>query len=297
MYYYLSGKLYNTTESYLKLCIFLSYKTNFPSLSNNSSINSDIGWGCTIRSAQMLLANTILCHLLQTQDKIIAPEKIEHIKFKILQDFNDNKNCVFSLHTFVKYYPQIEKNICEWCGPCSICKLLEYISPNIVKKYNMVLLHNYDKSKIELYKFTNSCFMVLFSMRIALRSINADSEKELFKIMRFPQFIGIIGGSGQSSYFFTGYSKNMQGKEELLYLDPHICQQYNKKLEISQYVTQNIKSISVQKISPSLAIGFYCQNYMELEQLYQMLQDNKIIDVQFHKEMKSEIEDEWEIFS
>lgn len=41
--------------------LWFSYRLNFPKISPTNII-TDSGWGCTIRTAQMLFANAILIH-------------------------------------------------------------------------------------------------------------------------------------------------------------------------------------------------------------------------------------------
>lgn len=44
--------------------VWVSYRHSFPPLPD-TGLTSDVGWGCMIRAAQMLVANTLEIHLLQ----------------------------------------------------------------------------------------------------------------------------------------------------------------------------------------------------------------------------------------
>ena len=94
------GKYYNNLDNIENLynnLLYFTYKINFENI-KNTNIDSDLGWGCTIRSTQMMLGNILLYKKFG-----IDIEKNEDYYY-ILYLFKDNYESLFSIYNFVKYY-------------------------------------------------------------------------------------------------------------------------------------------------------------------------------------------------
>ena len=106
---WLKGESYNSDtlnnfERELLLKKWITYRKNFESIEDN--ITTDYGWGCMIRSLQMILLNGLI--------ELFAENKLETLKTM----FKDNKNSLFSIHNICLLKKSIyDKQIQDWIGP------------------------------------------------------------------------------------------------------------------------------------------------------------------------------------
>lgn len=111
--------------------IWMTYRHEFQTM-NGSNYTSDCGWGCMIRSGQMLLAQGLVCHFLGRSWRY-DPETQLHSTFednvhkKIIKWFGDSssKSSPFSIHALVKLGEQMGKKPGDWYGPASVSYLMQ----------------------------------------------------------------------------------------------------------------------------------------------------------------------------
>ena len=91
-------------------------------------ISNDIGWGCTIRVGQMMLAHSLLRHVLH--DYNILGDLVNHMSTytRVLTLMNDNADGApgaFSIQNIVRMSLTYDKYPGEWHGPGSISHVLK----------------------------------------------------------------------------------------------------------------------------------------------------------------------------
>ena len=101
--------------------ILMTYRYNFIELLPLSNINTDSGWGCMIRSGQMMLAEIFLRSELGRDwrlDKIINTGNKKNISYSIahknilLKFINiSNIKCIFSIHRIIQLGLNYNKNL------------------------------------------------------------------------------------------------------------------------------------------------------------------------------------------
>ncbi|TDG51381.1 hypothetical protein AWZ03_002176 [Drosophila navojoa] len=112
--------------------IWMTYRREFPTM-NGSNYTSDCGWGCMLRSGQMLLAQGLICHFLGRSWRYDADTQLhstyeDNMHKKIIKWFGDSssKNSPFSIHALVRLGEQLGKKPGDWYGPASVSYLLKH---------------------------------------------------------------------------------------------------------------------------------------------------------------------------
>ncbi len=92
------------------------------------------------------------------------------------------------------------------------------------------------------------------------------------KLMKSPYSIGMIGGKPSSALYFVGLHR-----DNFLFLDPHYVQNSsnidNIESLLDSYFCDNVKTMKTKNISPSLALGFYLRNSLEVKNFYYYLKE------------------------
>ena len=307
----LIGNIYNESNddfiSDFKSRIILTYRYNIPSLLNYSS---DIGWGCTIRSGQMILAETLLRMNLGRQWRLYHNKSHSLAHKNILNYFIDvpSKDHFFSIQNITHYGLKYNKNIGDWYGPETISKVIR----DIVNSIDQVELKIYipenndiiiDDIKVLSPNFQN--ILILIPLRLGLTNINDQYLKYLFDFLELPQSVGFIGGKPTKSFYFVGYQNN-----DFIYLDPHNNQNlidhenfFPKLHDLLSYHDKDINLIDSKTIDPSLTIGFFIKNEQDFDKfknsLSQIFKNNNIFNinqskVDYNYKSSEIINDEWE---
>ena len=133
--------------------------------------------------------------------------------------------------------------------------------------------------------------LLLIPLRLGLKSFPKSYHNQLAQIFTLPQSVGCIGGSPRHALWFYGslnqkQQNNNKNRTQLFALDPHTVQtspqrDYNKRygaISLSnEYLTSVTCSspvvIDMDKMDPSLALGFYCADREDFEHLQYSLQN------------------------
>ena len=200
--------------------VHITYRNNFQKMKKNELTN-DIGWGCTFRSSQMLLANCLI--KLKFNNFDIMKDFSSELYVNIILLFLDNYLAKFSIHNF--FMNSLESSIepGKWQGPSTTSHILTSLinSNNVYENFRAILCENRIIYYHELMQILeqNKSILILLPMRLGLDKINDNYKIQIKNIIKISQFCGIIGGEKNSSYYFNGIDHN-----NLIYLDPHKIQ-------------------------------------------------------------------------
>ncbi|XP_055595848.1 cysteine protease ATG4D-like [Uranotaenia lowii] len=116
--------------------LWMTYRKEFQTM-DDSNYTSDCGWGCMIRSGQMLLAQGLITHFLGRSwrwDSVAEQFRLNYnthsyedgIHRKIIRWFGDtsSRTSPFSIHTLVSLGKESGKKPGDWYGPGAVAHLL-----------------------------------------------------------------------------------------------------------------------------------------------------------------------------
>jgi cysteine protease ATG4 len=286
-YHILGNKINDDNQKNILEQFFLfTYTENFPPIKGNynNTFTNDIGWGCTIRSGQMLLYNFF--YNLYKNNNIV------------LELFN-NPESEFSLHNIVK---NGDIEIGKWYGNYSLSITIEKIFNNLFYNIKLNVIHKTTIIKNNIYKqLENNELLLLIPFKMGIHNhINIDYIHILLSLLNYTNSLGFIGGKNTSSYYFIGHSDT-----HLLYLDPHDITEYDPNIKDNQLKLNEIKKINFENISSELTFGFYIKNKKEFDNFINFLDklNNKLYfiniiekDIEYKNIDIEEDNDEWQLF-
>jgi cysteine protease ATG4 len=282
--------------------IWVSYRENFRSITEEKLINSDVGWGCTIRVGQMLLLATIKAHTDLSDWELI---------WKIQENL---LNSPYSLHKIITLSKSYNKKPGDWFSPSSIGYILtllleDHKIPNLKSMITMnctiyknllySLAYNIPESQcknickcirdeyFDLGETCSSCKGIIIEkewensvfvqvpMMLGMGFMLPEFVETIKLFLSMDQTVGIIGGKPRMALFIVGYTE-----KHLVVLDPHLVQptarseQEFKKL-MATYHCKTPMVVPFEEIEGSLNLGFYFQDHKSWEDFEQTVNSDK----------------------
>nr|CAD7588644.1 unnamed protein product [Timema genevievae] len=270
----------NSFKSDFSSKFWLTYRREFPIL-NGSNFTSDCGWGCMLRSGQMLLAQALVCHYLGrdwrwNEDQLPNSSKLfkeDCSHRKIIKWFGDNPspNSPLSIHMLVSLGEASGKRPGDWYGPGAVAHLLReavnyaaqdnnefqhfsvYVAQDCAVYIQDVLDQCHDS-----WNTSWKALILLVPVRLGIEKMNSIYGSCLTALLTMECCIGIIGGRPKHALYFVGFQD-----EKLIHLDPHYCQEvvdvWQPNFPLNSFHCKSPRKMNLSKIDPSCCIGFYCR--------------------------------------
>lgn len=135
----------------------------------------------------------------------------------------------------------------------------------------------------------DTALLLLVPLRLGLKTFNQDYVKAVAHTFSFPQSVGVLGGRERGARWFYGASSD---GTKVFGLDPHTVQSAPRRrtakvngrsstvVDLSDDYMRSCSTtypevITLQKMDPSIALGFYCRTQEDLDDLIVRLQDWK----------------------
>ena len=110
---------------------WFTYRNHFPEI-ERSGYTTDMGWGCVLRTGQMILGHSLI-NILLGRDFLVDtaaaanPQQFERYR-QILRLFGDHPSCPFSVHRICRIGISLGKHVGEWYDLSSMCRVIKYVA-------------------------------------------------------------------------------------------------------------------------------------------------------------------------
>lgn len=249
-------------EAFSRL-LWFTYRKDFTSI-ENTQFTSDAGWGCMLRSGQMVLGQA-LANAIDDKDK--QPVSLQTVRW--FADTSD-KDAPYSIHAIAKAGERYGKSVGEWFGPSTIANVLcELVTAH---KPSNLCIYVSDDGAIYKDKATQLAvsddekwkpLVIIIPLRLGLDTMNEIYYPSVLETFKFPQSLGIIGGKPRASLYFVAAQD-----DSVFYLDPHALQptiSTEGEFKTDTYHCGVPKKAHVSEIDPSLALAFLCREKSQFD--------------------------------
>lgn len=289
--------------------LWMTYRMDFPQL-GASYLTSDIGWGCMIRSAQMLLGSCVINHCLGRDwrfGKVGFDDKYMEIMNWFLDDHgihasNGDKSMLipryYGIQKISKKGLKYDVQVGNWYGPRTISNVFrdlinehrpigldgKPLSCYVAQDGTIYLDELRDLLKLESHEQLDANWrhsvLILLPIRLGIEKINDTYRNSLKNTLKLPQSCGIVGGKPNSAFYFVGLDM-----DQMIYLDPHVPRDAvntessgNISLDdVLSYHCDHIRRASISSLDPSLLLGFYIRNSKQWNDFIQNLNQYSIL--------------------
>jgi cysteine protease ATG4 len=232
---------------------YFSYRNRLPKPLSNG-LDHDAGWGCMVRTGQMML-----CEALR---RALPDAAARHTQ----QLFQDVPTAPFGLHAFVEQGVKSHIPVGNWFSPTALAftvKRLIAESP-ITSPYLGVVIGAdgaVRREEVSDEFIEARPVLVLIPIMAGREKVPADTARALLKMFQLPCTLGIVGGRPKHSLYFVGAQN-----DNVFFLDPHTVQPAFTSPETVGNSAGVRGTMNVAEMDPSMLLCFYLARNRDLEE-------------------------------
>ncbi|KPA82999.1 putative AUT2/APG4/ATG4 cysteine peptidase putativecysteine peptidase Clan CA family C54 [Leptomonas pyrrhocoris] len=244
-----------------------TYREGFePIAAVTRSVETDQGWGCLLRTTQMLLAHFLAVY--------------GHPADRKLSLFFDHsgESAPFSIHNMIRRVWNRRAFKPEYWSPSQGCEAVKQTMHDAMQTHQL-------ETRVSVVTSSNGCIysdevrrafkegaavvLVLAAVRVsAAPFLTQESYLQIEKLMEQPQCLGVVGGIPGRSYYFFAHNQT-----QVLYFDPHqhthLALTNNSSAAMSTVTPslQDVRCVHWSRVDTSLFVAFAVRSREEWARL------------------------------
>nr|CCC96110.1 unnamed protein product [Trypanosoma congolense IL3000] len=254
----------NVVRAAAQKLLYFSYRRQFEPLRNGAT--SDVGWGCTIRACQMMLAWAFMRY--RNGGSVTMDDNVvDSLKEFTQRLFYDVPTAPFGIHAMTNEGVRHGVTCGMWFGPTPMAKVIgalneAYRSSGGEGPEVLVASDRQIGVQDVVVRLQRSQHVVLLiPVKLGPQTVSVTYANALKRFFEMGSSIGAVGGEKNSAYFFFGY----QG-DKIIHLDPHYVQCALTSPNSNGTLAGTWRSLPVMQCNTSALLGFYVSSCDELDQ-------------------------------
>uniref|UniRef100_A0A0M3I7Z1 Cysteine protease n=2 Tax=Ascaris TaxID=6251 RepID=A0A0M3I7Z1_ASCLU len=271
--------------------IWLTYRTELSPLPGSSK-TTDCGWGCTLRTCQMMLAQALVVLHLGREWRFWGDEEANRYRcgfghYDIVSLFGDHLDADLGLYRLMKIAKERNEHdaVGNWYSACTAFglirdALLSSKSP-LLRCLRMYCVTDGMLIQSEVAQLSEQFrvpVLIVVYVQLGCHTISDCYRKHLISFLSLRNTVGIIGGRPRRSLYFIGSYDN----KSLIFLDPHIAHAAipPSSLQASwqAFHCADFSKMPLDEIDPGCALGFLVLSKNDYESTIKDLSLSQVID-------------------
>jgi cysteine protease ATG4 len=232
---------------------YFSYRNRIPRPLSNG-MDHDAGWGCMIRTGQMML-----CEALRRALPDAAARHTQHL-------FQDTPTAPFGLHAMTDAGAKACIPVGNWFSPTALAHTVRRLvteSPITAPCLGVVIGNDgaVKRDEVSAEFVEGRPVLVLIPIMAARDKIPPDVQRAVLKMFELPCTLGIVGGRPKHSLYFVGAQS-----ENVFFLDPHTVQSAFTSPDTVGNAAGVRGTMHASEMDPSMVLCFYLSRNLDLDE-------------------------------